>query len=114
MTVFEEPLLQFDFENASQIEIYRRQLETLYSVVEGTCPGDRNFGLSNEYQDEPVNVAESTYSLEVYNKTEEYVPQVEIRDIQFEHGEDGQMIPKITFGLNEEYEYDEEDEYDDD
>lgn len=111
MTMIEEPLLQFDFEDATQAEIYRRQLETLYSVVEGTCPGDRNFGLSNEYQDEPANVAESTYSLEIYNKTEEYVPQVEIRDIRFEHGEDGQLRPKITVGLNEEYE---DDEYDDD
>lgn len=112
MTVIDEPLLQFDFVNADQVEHYRRQLETLYAVVEGTCPGDRHFGLSNEYQDELPAVAESTYSLEIYNKTEEYVPQVEIRDIKFEHGADGQLKPVILFGLNEDYDEDEEDDDD--
>ncbi|MCM1245904.1 MAG: hypothetical protein NC293_09720 [Roseburia sp.] len=107
----DEPLLQFDYGNAEELEGYRRQLQTLYTTVEGTCPGDRNFGLSPEYQDEPPDVAESTLSLEIYNKTEEYVPQVEVLDIQFAYGEDGQMIPKVMVGLNEEYdeeEYEEE------
>ena len=112
MTVINEPLLQFDFANADQAEYYRRQLKTLYATVEGTCPGDRRFGLSNEYQDELPAVAESTYALEIYNKTEEYVPQIEIRDIKFEHGADGQLKPVILFGLNEDYDEDEDDEDD--
>lgn len=112
MTVMAEPLLEFDFEDAALVELYRRQLMTLYATVEGTCPGDRQFGLSPEYQDEPPDVAESTFALEVYNKTEEYVPQVEIRDIRFEHNSEGMMKAKIVFGLNEEY--DEEDEEDED
>lgn len=106
----EEPLLQFDYENAEELEVYRRQLQTLYTTVEGTCPGDRNFGLSPEYQDDPPDVAESTLSLEIYNKTEEYVPQVEVQDIQFAYEEDGQMKPIVTIGLNEEYD---EEEYED-
>ena len=68
-----------------------------------SCPGDRKFGLSNEYVDELPEVAESTFSLEVYNKTEAYVPQVEILDISFEHDAEGRIRPKITIGLNEEY-----------
>lgn len=106
-----EPLLLFDYEKAEELEGYQRQLQTLYTTVEGTCPGDRHFGLSPEYQDESPPVAESTLSLEIYNKTEEYVPQVEVLDIQFTYGEEGQMIPQITIGLNEEYdeeEYEEE------
>ncbi len=110
MTMIEEPLLQFAFDAAEQIDLYRRQLMTLYATAEGTCPGDRNFGLSNEYQDEPPPVAESTYALEVYNKTEQYVPQVEVLDIEFEHDLEGGMRPKIRIGLNEEYDEEEEDE----
>lgn len=113
MTTFKQPLLQFDLENEYELERYRRALETLYATVEGTCPGDRGFGLSNEYVDELPEVAESTFSLEVYNKTEMYVPQVEILDITFEHDKEGTMRPKIIIGLNEEYneeEYDEEEE----
>lgn len=106
----DEPLLLFDYEEAEELESYRRQLQTLYTTVEGTCPGDRNFGLSPEYLDEPPQVAESTLSLEIYNKTEEYVPQVEVLDIQFIYGEDGQMTPQVTIGLNEEYEEEEYEE----
>ncbi len=113
MAMIEEPLLLFDYEEAETLELYRRQLETLYATVAGTCPGDRNFGLSNEYLDELPETAESTYALEVYNKTEEYIPQIEVLDISFEHTMDGCMKPKITVGWNEEYdeeEYNEEDE----
>lgn len=113
MTIIDEPLLEFDFEQAELIEQYRRQLTTLYATVEGTCPGDRHFGLSNEYQDEPPDVAESTFALEVYNKTEEYVPQVEIQDIRFEHSTEGMMRAKIVFGLNEEYDKEDEEDEDD-
>lgn len=111
MTTIEQPLL--DLENENGLERYRRALETLYVTAEGTCPGDRKFGLSNEYVDEPPEVAKSTFSLEVYNKTEIYVPQVEVLDITFEHDRDGRMRPKITVGLSEEYneeEYDDEEE----
>ena len=110
MINFGDPVLDFDFENASQLELYRRRLEMLYSTVEGSCPGDRNFGLAADWQDETSEVAKSTYSLEVTNKTEEYVPEVEIVDISFEHGEDGVLIPRIVFELNDEMEEDEEDE----
>lgn len=113
MAMIEQPLLQFGLEYKSELERYRIALETLYATVEGTCPGDRRFGLSNEYVDELPEVAESTFSLEVYNKTEIYVPQVEIFDITFEHDAEGSMRPKITVGLNEEYsdeEYDDEEE----
>lgn len=113
MNQINDPVLQFDFENAEKIDIYRRQLETLYATVEGSCPGDRNFGLSNEYLDEPPDVAEVSLSLEIYNKTEEYVPQVEIIGIEFEYDLDGGMRPKITVGLNEEYDEEEESEDDD-
>lgn len=111
MATIEQPLL--DLGNENGLERYRRALETLYATVEGTCPGDRRFGLSNEYVDELPEVAKSTFSLEVYNKTEIYVPQVEILEITFEHDAEGRMRPKITVGLNEEYneeEYDDEEE----
>lgn len=113
MTTMKQPLLQFEPDNENELERYRRGLETLYSTVEGSCPGDRKFGLSNEYVDELPEVAESTFSLEVYNKTEAYVPQVEILDISFENDAEGRIRPKITIGLNEEYneeEYDDEEE----
>ena len=108
MATMKQPLLQMDFESGNELERYRKALETLYATVEGTCPGDRRFGLSNEYVDQLPEVAESTLSLELYNKTELYVPQVEILDISFVHNGDGSMRPEITIGLNEEYDEEEE------
>lgn len=113
MAVIEEPLLEFDLLNEDAVEYYRRQLNTLYATAEGTCPGDRNFGLANDYQDEPSEVAQSTFALEIYNKTEEYVPQVEILDIIFEHDREGRMRPRIFIGINEDYGEEEDEEEDD-
>lgn len=104
-------VLEFDFSQASQLELYRKRLELLYATVEGSCPGDRNFGLAVDYQDEPQAVAETTFALEIINKTEEYVPEVNVDDVTFSHGAEGEMFPKILISLNEEY--DEEEDEDD-
>lgn len=113
MMAISDPVLSFDYEKATDIEKYERQIKTLLKTVEGTCPGDRAFGLSNEYQDEPPEVAKVSLSLEIYNKMEEYIPRLEVLEIDFSFGEEGELIPCIRFGPNEDYEEDEDEENDD-
>lgn len=42
-------LINFDYENAEIIEEIKRNIETLFSTPEGSCPGDRSFGLNQEF-----------------------------------------------------------------
>ncbi len=101
----------FDYFTATEIEELQRNLGFLYSTAEGTCPGDRHFGLDQSFESYPLNVAQNLFALEVIDKTEEYESRVEILDISFSYEEDGNITPKITIGLKnaEDYE-DEEDE----
>ncbi len=94
-------LIGFDYLNEKEIEEIRRNLALLYETAEGTCPGDRHFGLSLDFQDAPLNVAINLYALEVIEKTEIYEDRVEILDIEYKHSDVGELIPKITIGIKE-------------
>lgn len=91
-------IIGFDYLNATELEEMQRNLSMLYSTAAGTCPGDREFGLDQSFEGYPVNVAENLFALEVAEKTEKYENRVEILDIDFEHGEDGNLTPKILIG----------------
>lgn len=99
----------FNYMDATGLEEIKRNLECLYGTAEGTCPGDRNFGLDQSFESYPVNVAQNLFALEVIEKTEEFESRAEILDISFSHTEDGNMTPEITIGLKDtEEEEDEE------
>lgn len=100
----------FSYLSATELEIIKRNLECLYSTVEGTCPGDRSFGLDQSFESYPVNVAQNLFALEVIEKTEEYESRAEILDISFSYEEDGNMTPNITIGLKDTEEDDEDEE----
>ena len=50
----------------------QRNLGCLYGTAEGTCPGDRHFGIDQSFESYPLNVAQNMFALEVIEKTEEY------------------------------------------
>jgi len=43
-------------------------LRCLYSTIEGTCPLDREFGLSIECLDKPLPIAKNMYILDIVEK----------------------------------------------
>ncbi len=88
----------FDYMNATKLEEMRRNLSLLYETVEGTCPGDRLFGLNPSFLDAPMNVAINLFALEVIEKTQIYEEKAEIVNIEYEHSVDGKLTPKIVIG----------------
>lgn len=96
--MFDNPevsVIGFDYLNATEIEELRRNLSLLYSTRAGSCPGDRNFGLDQEFESCPANVAQNLFALEVIEKTEVYECRAEVMDIVYAQGEDGNLIPQI-------------------
>jgi len=87
--------------DAGLLEEIRRNLSLLYSTAEGTCPGDRNFGMDQSFEDYPVNVAQNLFALEAIEKTEIYENRAEILDISYGYSEDGNITPVITIGLKD-------------
>lgn len=86
-----------------------KRLNCLYSTVEGTCPMNREFGITIEAVDKPPQVAKNIYALDVVEKTEKYIPDVEVEEVTFEvDGEN--LIPHIKLKENEDYDSEEEED----
>ncbi len=79
----------------SEAEDIRRCLTTLYSVREGEQPIDREFGLKQEFLDQPVPIAKNMLALEIIEKTRRYEKRVKVEQVEYAIGEAGQLIPVI-------------------
>ncbi len=93
--------INFNYLNGSVLEEVQRNLLLLYETTEGTCPGDRSFGINQEFVDCPVNVAENLFALEVIEKTGIYEERAEILDISYRQAENGNLTPRINIRLKD-------------
>jgi len=88
-------IINFDYQSEELIEI-RRNLETLYGTVEGTCPLDRSFGINQDFVGYPDPVTENMLALEMIQKTHKYEPRVMVKSVEFANSGDGSMTPVVT------------------
>ncbi|MCD8204520.1 MAG: GPW/gp25 family protein [Coprobacillus sp.] len=94
----------FDYQKeAGTIAEIKRNVETLINTPAGTCPGDRNYGVSIDYVGQPGPIAQNQTAIEIVEKVEEYEPRVVVVNIDFSHGDDGNVILIIRLGRNEDY-----------
>lgn len=105
----EVAIIDFDYLNATKLEEMQRNLSLLYSTRAGTCPGDRNFGLEQDFESCPINVAKNLFALEVIEKTEIYESKAEVLNIEYIQSVDGNLTPKVTIGWREQEEIEETD-----
>lgn len=77
-------LIGFEYVDNLVVTEIRRNLEFLFATREGSCPGDRSFGLDWNALDKPLPVAENLISLSIYEKVEKYEPRVIVDDIKFD------------------------------
>ena len=94
----ETALIGFNYLGATELEEMQRNLGLLYGTRAGTCPGDRNFGLNQDFESCPTNVARNLFALEVIEKTEIYEDRAEILNIEYTQAEDGNLTPRIIIG----------------
>ena len=79
----------------------RRCLTTLYSVRAGEQPLDRDFGLDWSCLDQPVPIAKNLLALEIIEKTRKYERRAAVERVEFQTGEDGQLIPIVWLKRSE-------------
>ncbi len=101
MINIKEAVIIFDDIAGGEAEDIRRCLTALYSVREGEQPLDRGFGLSQEYLDQPMPVAQNMLALEIIEKTSRYEPRVSVDKVEYKYGGDGQLIPVIRLKRGE-------------
>lgn len=78
-------------------ETLRQELNMLLSTRAGSVPVIRDYGMSWQCLDAPPEVAESLFYQELLQKTEKYVPDIKIVEIEFVHNpENGEATAKIS------------------
>ena len=93
--------IRFDYDSPEREDIMRC-LETLYATAAGSQPLDRDFGISWDFIDSPLPVAQQEYSFEVIRKTRMYEKRVKVKEVKFEFdGEGGEMRPVVILGKGE-------------
>lgn len=102
--------IEFDYEEYGQEWEERiKELEFLCSTLEGSCPGDRNFGLSPDVLDKISEEQQTEYVMALTEKMEIYVPSLELVDISFFTTEDGVSYATLYIEPSEEDVEEEED-----
>lgn len=94
------------------LEDLLEQAMLLYTTVQGTCPGNRDFGITPLAIDVPMLVAEQALTLDIISKTETYLPMLQVESVEFSV-EDEVLVPHIMLSLNEDYFEDNEEDEDD-
>lgn len=96
-------LVGFDYMDATAADEINRNLSALYATPAGTCAGDRNYGLKQDFVGLPVNIAENLLALEVIDKTDIYEPRAAVIEVRCFSDQDGHTAAHILIGPNEDY-----------
>lgn len=92
--------VQFEvIDESSEIEEILQNVNTILTTLEGSVPFDRDFGLSAELLDLPINEAESLYVVEVVTKVRKYEPRVAVEHVNFRGDAEGKLIPRVVLRI---------------
>lgn len=77
------------------IERVDAQLKSLIAARERTVPGSRGFGLSGDYLDAPIYGVASEFGVELEEKADIYIPEIDIAEVRVDAGIDGRADARI-------------------
>ena len=95
MIDLKEVIIVLEDVKEAESEDIRHCLTALYSVCEGEQPLDRKFGLSQEFLDQPVNIAKNLLALEIIEKTQQYESRVVVEKVEYQQGGEEILIPVV-------------------
>lgn len=101
----------FNYLDAGIVAEIKRNVTALIETPEGTCPGDRSYGIPQDFIGLPINVAKNQAALAVIDKLELYEPRAALIEVTTTGDAGNGFIENVfLIGPNEEYEPEDEDE----
>jgi len=92
-----------DFNPASVVAEVLQNVRTILSTRKGAVPLDRDFGISWEYLDRPIDVAQMLMRSEIIDAVSKYEPRATVESVVFEGSAedalDGILKPKVTISI---------------
>lgn len=89
-----------DFAPDSTVKEVLQNLRTILGTVKGEIPLDRNFGISGDVVDLPMQEAEAKMTQEIFNAIRRYEPRVVINALSYTADINGRLIPKLEVSIN--------------
>lgn len=94
-----------DFAPSSTVAEILQNIRTILTTRRGTVPLDRDFGLSWNWLDQPLPLAQMLMKAEIINAIQTYEPRAAVKAVTFaggtENAMDGILIPTVTVTLAE-------------
>ena len=91
---------EINLQPTNEVEEIIQNVQMIVSTVRGTVPLDRDFGISVELIDAPIN-QQSRLIGEIAEAIEKFEPRARLRRIEFVGTENGELNPTLTLEINE-------------
>ncbi len=90
-----------DFSPDSTVAEILQNVRMILSTRIGTVPLDRDFGISWEMVDQPIDVAKLLIQAQVIEAIQQYEPRAEVTKVDFDASDamEGRLSPKVTVSI---------------
>jgi phage baseplate assembly protein W len=79
-----------------------QNVRTILTTRRGTVPLDRDFGISFEFLDSPINTTRAKAEQEIFLQLKKYEPRVVLKQIMWETDVlSGQILPTVKVEINQ-------------
>lgn len=86
-------------ENNAEDALALRRVKNLLSRTENMLPGSRGFGMNDDYLDEPPEEFQDDFAMDLYDKVDKYIKNVDIQDIEWQELESRPGVYKVLITL---------------
>lgn len=97
---------EVSFAPRNEVEEILQNVRTILNTRIGSVPLDREFGISWEHLDKPVQVAKTRMMVDVIDAIEKHEPRAKVREVKFEDSDavEGVLKPVVIVSIGEENE----------
>lgn len=82
-------------------EDVQRCVAVLLGTRAGSVAMDRDFGLSWDFVDLPMEAAQAALTAEIVAKIAKYEPRAKVNRVTYTIGDDGTLLPHVEVTINE-------------
>lgn len=91
-------MVGFEYQDSTETKEICRNLTALISTPEGTCAGDRSYGLNQSFVDLPAMQAANELALELSEKIPLYEPRADLSEVICTADLHGGLVANIVVG----------------
>ena len=92
---------EINFAPKTVVEEVLQNVRTILTTIKHQIPLDRDFGMSGDVIDMPIQQAEAVWSNEIFTQIKRYESRATIESIKFTGELDGRLTPTVEVSINE-------------